>query len=219
MEVHQEILGDAPGRHAKYPVMHDSRTRAEITATAARLVAEDGLAYSPAKRRAARMLGHGQRVALPDNDELDEALRIYIEEFLSDTQPAELLALRALALQWMRRMESFRPYLSAAVWQGTATRHCDIQIDLFCDDPKSAEIALIDHHAEYEQRSSTGRDGQMVDTLSVHAYCAGLEEMVGVHLKIHDLDDLRGALRPDGRGRIARGDISSVQRLLEGGTP
>ena len=195
--------------------MHGSTIRDEITATAARLIAEEGLEYGPAKRRAARMLGVGGRAALPDNEAIDDALRDYIEECLPDSQPGELLALRALALQWMYRMKRFRPYLSAAVWHGTATRHSDVHIDLYCDDPKSAELALIDHHADYEQRSSTGRDGQPVDTLSVHARCAGLGEMVGVHLKIHDLDDLRGALRPDGRGRVQRGDIASVQGLLE----
>ena len=195
--------------------MHGSTIRDEITATAARLIAEEGLEYGPAKRRAARMLGVGGRAALPDNEAIDEALRDYIEECLPDTQPGELLALRALALQWMHRMERFRPYLSAAVWHGTATRHSDVHIDLYCDDPKSAELALIDHQSHYEQRSSTGRDGQPVNTLSVHARCAGLGEMVGVHLKIHDLDDLRGALRPDGRGRVQRGDIASVQGLLE----
>ena len=194
--------------------MHGSTIRDEITATAARLIAEDGLEYGAAKRRAARMLGLGSRAALPDNEAIDEALRDYIEEFLSDSQPGELLALRRLALQWMRRLEQFRPYLTAAVWHGTATRHSDIHIDLYCDDPKSAEMALIDHHVDYEQRSTTGRDGQPVNTLSVHARCAGLGEMVGVHLKIHDLDDMRGALRPDGRGCLPRGDIASVQRLL-----
>ena len=154
--------------------MHGSTIRDEITATAARLIAEDGLEYGAAKRRAARMLGLGSRAALPDNEAIDEALRDYIEEFLSDSQPGELLALRRLALQWMRRLEQFRPYLTAAVWHGTATRHSDIHIDLYCDDPKSAEMALIDHHVDYEQRSSTGRDGQPVNTLSVHARCAGL---------------------------------------------
>lgn len=199
--------------------MQHSSARAEITVTAARLVAEDGLEYGPAKRRAARLLGLGSRVALPDNEAIDDALRIYIEEFLSDTQPAELLALRTLALQWMRRLERFRPYLMGAVWHGTATRHSDIHIELFCDDPKSAELALIDQRVDYAQRSGTARDGQPVDTLSVHAYCAGLEEMVGVHLKIQDLDDLRGALRPGSRGRVPRGDIPSVERLLDTPAP
>ena len=39
--------------------------------------------------------------------------------------------------------------------------------------------------------------------------------MIGVHLMIYDLDDLRGALRPDSRGRAPRGDMTALRRLLE----
>ena len=71
-------------------------------------------------------------------------MREYIALFCADTQPAELAALRELALVWMQRMADFRPFLGGAVWRGTATRLSDIYIQLFCDDPKSAEIALIE---------------------------------------------------------------------------
>jgi hypothetical protein len=36
-----------------------------------------------------------------------------------------------------------------------------------------------------------------------------------VHLLIYDLDDLRGALRPDAQGRTPRGDIMAVRQLLQ----
>lgn len=191
----------------------------EIAATAARLVAEEGLEYGPAKRRAVKILGLNARSALPGNDELDEALREYIGMFLAQTQPGELAALRGLALAWMLRMEQFHPYLGGAVWHGTATRHSDIHIDLFCDDPKSAELALIDARVQYEQRTATGMRGQTVDTLGIHARCSALATMVGVHLKTYDLDDLRGALRQGPHGRSLRGDIGSVRRLLEQSAP
>jgi hypothetical protein len=54
----------------------------------------------------------------------------------------------------MERMAEFRPYLGSAVWRGSATRHSDIQIELFCDDCKSAEIKLIDHKIDYEPAPS-----------------------------------------------------------------
>ncbi|MEO8858630.1 MAG: hypothetical protein ABI343_16730, partial [Burkholderiaceae bacterium] len=171
--------------------------KAEIVATAARMVVEEGLPYGPAKRRAIRHLGLPARTPLPGNDEVEDAVVDYIALFCSDTQPGELAALRVLALRWMERMKDFRPYLSAAVWRGTATRLSDIQIDLFCDDSKSAEIALIDLKVAYEPRTVTGMRGDAVDTLSLHAFCAGTKEMVGVHMLVYDHDDLRGALRLD----------------------
>ena len=122
--------------------------KAEIAATAARMVVEEGLEYGPAKRRAVRQLGLSARSALPGNDEVEASVVDYIELFCADTQPGELAALRKLALLWMERLDLFRPHLGGAVWHGTATRLSDIYIQLFCDDPKSAEIALIDHNVD-----------------------------------------------------------------------
>jgi hypothetical protein len=190
-------------------------TTAEIASTAARLVVEEGLEWGAAKRRAVRELGLPTRSALPDNDQVEDAVRDYIALFCADTQPGELLALRRLALVWMERLAAFRPHLAGAVWHGTATRLSDIYLQLFCDDPKSAEIALIDHHVDYEPRTVTGFHGESVEALSLGARCPELGEMVGVHLLVYDLDDLRGALRPDSRGRVPRGDIAAVRKLLQ----
>ncbi len=186
----------------------------EIAATAARMVVEEGLEYGPAKRRAVKQLGVSARAALPDNDQLEAAVQEYIDLFCADTQPQELQALRALALEWMERLAAFRPHISGAVWHGTATRRSDIYLQLFCDDPKSAEIALIDHGVRFDARSVPGLHGEMVDALSVHALCRPLNEQVGVHLLVYDLDDVRGALQPDARGRRPRGDAAALRRLL-----
>ncbi|WP_394792289.1 hypothetical protein [Rhodoferax sp.] len=193
-------------------------TTSEIATTAARLVVEEGLEYGPAKRRAAAQLGLG-RAQLPNNDVLEDAVREYIDLFCGDTQPAELRALRQLALMWMERMVAFRPHLCGAVWQGTATRLSDISIQMFCDDSKSAEIALIDKRVPYQPATVTGFRGEAVEALSFASHSAELDEMVGVHLMVYDLDDLRGALKPDGKGRTPRGDIAAVRRLLQDTAP
>ncbi|HCX81044.1 MAG: hypothetical protein A3E00_10305 [Curvibacter sp. RIFCSPHIGHO2_12_FULL_63_18] len=187
----------------------------EVAATAARMVVEEGLEYGPAKRRAAKQLGMSARAALPDNDQLEAAVQDYIALFCADTQPQELQALRELALEWMERLDVFRPHISGAVWHGTATRRSDIYLQLFCDDPKSAEIALIDRGVRFEVRSVPGLHGEMVDALSVHAMCRPLGEQVGVHLLVYDLDDVRGALQPDARGRRPRGDMAALRRVLQ----
>lgn len=187
---------------------------AEIAQTAARLVVEEGLEWGPAKHRAVRQLGLPSRTALPGNDLVEEAVREYIALFCADTQPQELQALRELALQWMDRLAEFRPHLAGAVWRGTATRLSDIYLQLFCDDPKSAEIALINQHVNYEPSTVTGFTGQSVEALSIHAFCRPLNEDVGVHLLVHDLDDLRGALKPDGQGSSPRGSAEALRKLL-----
>ena len=190
----------------------------EIAATAARMVVEEGLEYGPAKRRAIKQLGLPARSKLPDNGLLEEQVRDYIELFCADTQPLELQALRELALVWMERLQMFRPHLSGAVWHGTATRLSDIYLQLFCDDSKSAEIALIDKGVKYAVGTVAGLHGDAVDALSIHSHCVPLNENVGVHLMIYAHDDVRGALKTDKQGRSPRGDMAAVKRLLHANT-
>jgi hypothetical protein len=188
--------------------------QSEIAATAARLVVEEGMEYGPAKRRAVKQLGLNARSALPDNAAVEDAVREYIDVFCAETQPAELRALRRLALTWMERLAEFRPHLAGAVWHGTATRLSDIYLQLFCDDPKSAEIALIDHDVSYTPRTVPGFHGESVEALSISSMSPDLGESVGVHLLVYDHDDLRGALKPDAKGRTPRGDTAAVRALL-----
>ena len=188
----------------------------EVAAVAARMVVEEGLEYGGAKRRAIKQMGLPARTALPDNAQLEVAVEEYIALFCDDTQPGELQALRVLALEWMDRLERFRPHIGGAVWHGTATRRSDIYLQLFCDDSKSTEIGLIDMQVRYEPRTVTGFHGESVDALSVQAYCAELAEYVGVHLMVYDFDDLRGALRADTRGRRPRGDTVALRSLMNG---
>lgn len=186
----------------------------EIAATAARMVVEEGLEYGVAKRRAVKQMGLPARTALPGNDAVEDEVRDYIEVFCAETQAAELLALRQLALGWMARMAEFRPHLSGAVWRGTATALSDIYLQLFCDDSKSAEIRLIDHQVRYEVSTVQGFHGETVDALSVLATAPGLNQRTWVHLMVYDHDDLRGALKPDANGRSTRGDLAALKRLI-----
>ena len=187
----------------------------EIAATAARLVVEEGLDYGPAKRRAAKQLGLTGRGDLPDNDLMEAAVFEYLAVFCADTQPQELAALRRLAALWMERLQEFRPHLTGAVWRGTATRLNDIHLQLYCDDSKSAEIALLNKRMDYDVGSVPGPRGDLVDCLSLTVDCPELNEPIGLHLTILDYDDLRGALKSDARGKTDRGDLNALRALLD----
>jgi hypothetical protein len=186
----------------------------EIAAVAARMVVEEGQEYGPAKRRAVKQMGLPGRTALPDNDAVEDAVIEYIALFCAETQASELLALRRLAMVWMQRLADFRPHLGGSVWHGSATRLSDIYIQLFCDDCKSAEIALIDHGVKYVAHSMTGLHGEPVEALSLNSFCPELNDMAAIHLLVYDRDDVRGALRPDAKGRTPRGDLAALARLL-----
>ncbi|MEP7140946.1 MAG: hypothetical protein ABI745_15025 [Caldimonas sp.] len=185
---------------------------AAIAAAAARLIVEEGMEYGAAKRRAARDLGLGQRPAnLPGNDVIENEVRTYIDLFHADTQPHELAELRSIAARWMEKLAPFRPYLAGAVWRGTATRLNSIFLDLFCDDSKAAEIALIDMRVDYDVSSVDGPRGRILDVLNIEVPSAALGGRVHLALTVRDYDDLRGALRQDGRGMSDRGDLAALR--------
>ena len=197
-----------------HPKLDTYPAGAEIAAAAARLVVEDGMEYGPAKHQALQLLGLPRRTALPSNDQLEAEVRDYIALFCPATQTHELRALRALAMVWMQRLQAFRPHLGGAIWRGTATRRNDIYLQLFCDDSKSAELALIDQGVAYDVQTATGFTGETVDALSILDHCRDLAQNVAVHLMIYDYDDLRGALKKDAQGFSARGDTSALHGLM-----
>jgi hypothetical protein len=188
---------------------------AEIAAAAARLVVDEGLEYPAAKRKAARELQRRgiRRAELPSNEQVEDAVREYIALFCAETQPAELRELREVARQWMLRLAEFRPHLAGAVWRGTATRHSAVHLDLYCDDAKAAEIALINAGVDYDVQSGAGA-ADALPVLSVATRSDRLGDWVTVHLAVHDRDAQRGALKPDAHGRSWRGDLAGLERLL-----
>lgn len=227
---------------ARKPTLDPWRVREEIATAAAKMIAEDGLDFASAKRKAAKLVIGDTRIAgewLPDNERLEEEVREYQSLFQSESQPAILRRLRRVALDWMERLSAFNPYLTGAVLNGTAGEHSDIQLQLFSDAGKDVAIFLLNAGIDYdvtETRHFGGRDD--VETLSFMASSvprprqgttgAGdaiprtrvddaddlLPAMIGVHVAIYSETDLRGALRVDGRGRAPRASLRSVAELV-----
>lgn len=186
-----------------------------IAQAAAAWVVDEGLDYGPAKKRALKQLGLPPRTPLPDNDTLEAAVREHLALFHADTQPAELHALRLLALGWMERLQAYQPLVGGAVWRGTATRLNDVVLHLFSDDPKAVELSLIDRGVAYEAHAAVGLQGQDVPALSVRSLCEPLQQWVQVHLLVNDTVAQRGSLLPDAQGRKPRGSIQAMRAVLE----
>jgi hypothetical protein len=198
------------------------RVREEIAIAAARMIAEDGLDYATAKRKAARQVVGETRIAgewLPDNDQIEEEIREYQSLFQGDSQPALLRRLRHIALDWMERLAPFNPYLTGAVLGGTAGEHSDVHLQAFCDNPKEVAIYFLNANIQYdvsETRHFAGRG--YVETLSFLWRPANEgrdAEPVGIHVALYETDDLRGAVKADARGRTARANLQAVQALLD----
>src|ERR1051325_1113326 len=87
--------------------------RARIAATAARIMAEDGIDdFALAKRKAARQLGALGGPAVPGNEEIEDELRAYRAIYQADEQGERTEELLRIALEVMRELERFNPYLT-----------------------------------------------------------------------------------------------------------
>lgn len=193
--------------------MNSPLLRDEIAHAAARMIAEDGLDYNTAKRKAVRqLLGQAslpRGEVLPDNLHIEAAVREYQALYMADTQPLRLRQLREHALALMQWLEAFRPLCTGAVWNGTAGEHSEIVLQCFADSAKDLAIFLLNEGITYQVDERPDFRGRgMVEAM--HFEWRG----EAVVLVAYDHDALRGALRAGGAGRVERGDRRALAQRL-----
>ena len=191
----------------------DNNLRRHIAYLAARLMAEDGVAdYATAKQKAARQAGLGDANLLPDNSEIEEALREYQGLYQKDEQPAHLRRLREVAVKVMREFDDFRPALVGSVLNGTASQFSDINLQLFTDDSKLLTIFLLNNRYRFEEGSRSVRRGGRLDEVPQ----ISLEvEDVTVTLTVLDRDDERSSARLRSDEELPqRARLAEVEALL-----
>lgn len=202
---------DRPRAQAARPPHQQMRLR--IAAAAARLMAEDGIDdYALAKRKAAKQLGADDTRSLPANEEVEAELRAYQSLYQNDEQRERIRGLRTKALAAMRLFADFRPYLTGAVLKGTAGRYGEIDLQLFTDDSKAVEIALLNKDIAYdvadERRFASGRE-RAVSVLKL------VWDGVPLNVSVYASNDERGTLKNSAGGRaIERAGIETVVELL-----
>jgi hypothetical protein len=192
-----------------------SGMRARIAATAARIMAEDGIDdFALAKRKAARRLGAEQTEALPANEEIEQELRAYRALYQADEHPQRVRELRRIALDAMRAFERFNPYLTGPVLTGTAGPYAEIDLQLFPESTKEVEIHLLDLNVTYsthEGKRYAGDRAREVSVLSLTWQGAALR------LSVFDPRDERVALKTSQAGRVMeRAGIAEVTALVQG---
>jgi hypothetical protein len=187
----------------------DNNLRKQLAYMAARLMAEEGVAdYGTAKTKAARQAGLMDAMLLPDNQEIEEALREYQELYQKDEQPAQLRYLREVAVKVMREFDDFRPALVGSVLSGTAGMHSDVNLQLFTDDPKALTMFLVNKRYRFEEGSRRIRRGDHLD--EVPQISLDVDDVI-VTLTVLDRDDERTPLRT----KAESGDTPSRARLAE----
>ena len=187
--------------------------RARIAAAAARIMAEDGVDdFALAKRKAARQLGAANTQALPRNDEIEAELEAYRQLYQAEEHPQRIAELRRVALEAMRALERFTPYLTGPVLKGSAGPYAEIDLQLFPESPKDVEIFLLERNIAFTTREGRRYSGDRAHAVSVFSLNWG---GTPVRLSVFDPRDERIALKTSVAGRVAeRAGIAEVGALL-----
>lgn len=199
-----------PARH----IRRLKQARAEVASEAARIIATEGQHnYHAAKKKAAERIGVSERLALPSNIEVKEALHSYQTLYGGVQHQDNLEKLRQTAVQVMQALDIFSPRLVGPVLDGTADEHSRIAIHVFSESTETIVLHFLENGIPYrqEQRQIRWHDGnhRMVPLLIFEF------EIATVELSIFDLIDLRQAPPSpiDGKPQ-QRATLSDVECLL-----
>jgi len=190
--------------------MKNQDMRRRIAHVAARILAEDGsLDYGSAKRKAARQLGAPDSDNLPDNQQIDEALRSYQALYQADETRTQVTLLRQVAIEYMEQLAEFDPHLTGPVLNGTAGRNSDINLQLFTDDQKEVEFLLMRLKIPYQSAEYRISDtpGKAYPRFIIQ------DPRAPVDLVVYPATDLRSMKRLQADGRPSRLRLTQVRTL------
>lgn len=183
--------------------------RVELAHQAARLIAEDGITdFALAKRKAARQLGAQDTRHLPSNNEVETALHSYRALYQHNSHPAVLKQLRREALDSMRLLASFNPYLTGSALSGTAGKYSDINLMVFSDDAKAVLLFLMKNKLAFE-------DGEWRVKISGHEEVVPSYTLTGESgVQIHIVVLPENARHSGSRHPETHATIAAVEALL-----
>jgi hypothetical protein len=196
---------DPSGKH--------TNLRERIAYLAARIMAEDGIDdFGYAKRKAARQAGAPDARAMPDNEEVEQALVTYRQLYQKGRHESVLARLRQQALEVMRRLARFNPHLTGPVLSGVASKYSDIDLQLFADSAKEVEVFLLNQGIRYRASQQKLHLNQTETVVPIYSFDY---ENTEVRLMVFDARDLRYTIRTRALGRpLERAAMTAVETLL-----
>lgn len=173
--------------------------RLRIAHLAARLMAQDGIDdFALAKRKAARQAGAPDTRNLPDNEEVEEALREYQQLYQAEEQAERVIELRRAALEMMDALAAFDPHLVGPVLSGSAGRYADIDLHLFTDSAKDVELFLINRGIPFRTREGRFWSGDELREAPSYEFETDAARFT---VSVFEVRDLRQPLRATHEGR------------------
>ncbi|MFQ5545068.1 MAG: hypothetical protein ACE5FE_03715 [Acidiferrobacterales bacterium] len=200
----------------KQPSRLEAQLRQQISVQAARIMSDEGVRdFQVAKRKAAERLSIPDNKHVPTNQEVEEALREYLELFHAKRLSGTLEILRRCAIEAMRFLADFKPRLVGSVLSGIVTPESRIQIHVSADTPEDIGLLLDDHNIPFEENDKRLRyGGDRYETCPVYCFSADSNP-----IEVYVFDHKKGRETPlspvDGRP-MKRATIKEVEKLLNG---
>jgi len=202
--------------------LHSSRSqrrlqliRARVASEAARIIATECLQdFHAAKRKAADRIGINERLALPSNLEVQDALIRYQDLYGGQQHQNNLLHLRLAALDAMRMLQEHSPCLTGPVLDGSAGPHTRITLHVFCDAVETLVFDFLERGLPFRQEQRrmrlSDKDYQVVPIFLIEVSACTIELVV--------LDRIAVRQAPpspiDGKP-LQRASIAELERMLD----
>ncbi len=122
----------------------------KYSAIAASIIAEKGISWNEARAEILESNPHLSSSQLPNDEQIETALREHYAIFDASGHKVRLRELRQMALMVMKELAQYSPLLTKGVLNGCADKYSNIYIDLFSDDPKEVALFLLDRNIDFE---------------------------------------------------------------------
>ena len=150
---------------------------------------------------------------LPNNAEIDAALREDQGIYQSDDQRQRIQLLRERAVICMQGLSLFSPHLTGSVLSGIAGPYATIQLQLYTDNAKAVELYLLDRGLSYrtgQVRLYAGGEMRTVPVFTID------DDGIEIEMTVLETRDLRAPVRATADGRvIERAKVQVVKGLLD----
>jgi hypothetical protein len=197
------------------------QARLEVAAEAARILATEGQHnYHVAKKKAAERMGLSERLALPSNIEVKDALLTYQALYGGQAHQENIDRLRRCAAQAMQLLGDFQPRLVGSVLDGTANSHSRVALHVFIDAIETLVLFLLERGMAFDQQQRQIRwfDGghRMVQVVVLKLQDVEVEMTVfePLHLRQSPPSPIDG--RPQRRAGLAEVEILLRERTARG---
>jgi len=188
------------------------QVRLEVAAEAARILATEGQHnYHVAKKKAAERIGVSERLALPSNIEVKDALLSYQALYGGPAHHENIERLRRAAAQAMQLLGDFQPRLVGSVLDGTANAHSRVALHVFTESIETLVLFLLERGIDFDQQQRQIRwfngDHRMVQVIVLERQDVEIEMTVfePLHLRQSPPSPIDG--RPQRRASLAELEI------------